>query len=385
MRAFLISIFVLSVPAFWLSGCSDQDPFRENYLQAEEHYLQREFPAALNILEPLVGQEGLPDRYFRLLTRVYLDFFQFHKAVQTVELWEKKTGESKKAEQERVLLSWLRYFSEFEDKGIKFEAIRALGELRDMESKNMVMGYFEEKSRVLRLVVCYAMCLLGDEERALPYLLERSKYASLDSRFMAAYLLQKLEKPGLDDHYLGFLDDVHVSVQVIGLSMVRRFKLFGAKDTLVRLFEETVSRNTRMLIAQTLISIGEPRYEDFLQESMKLPEHELDARLMLFESGRSEYFSELREDLDTMNYEQQFSFFNTLIKRKEQLDYVRSIMKMKLESFIGDTFEKKIALEILPQIADREDLALVSAQLNSPFEEVQLLAIKALILMNRSL
>ena len=60
-------------------------------------------------------------------------------------------------------------------------------------------------------------------------------------------------------------------------------------------------------------------------------------------------------------------------------EFVRTKLREMLQSLLGNAFEKKMALELLSTFKNKEDWDLIQAQFFSPFQEVQVMAARAML------
>ena len=333
---------------------------------------------ALEILGQIDTGQVLPERYYKLKYRAELRDFQFSQALRTVLTWGQKNSTRKDKDLRVVLKAFLRNSAELDKPGIKLEAIGALGELQDSEAKDLLMGLFPGGSQVTRIAVCYAMSLMGDEERALPYLVDRSRFAGLKSRFLASLYLTKLRDLKLVYAYMNMLSDPDDAIRVLGIKTIGVLGVREASEKLEIIFKDSASSQVKMIAAQALIRLGNVSYRDYLVQMTADKTTELNAKIFLTELGEKKFLEGLKSSLETLEVEAQHSIYNVLISNGD-ISFVREKLQDSLGDLLGDAFEKKMTLELLMNVTKPADWDLVQAHMFSPFQEVQITAAKVLL------
>jgi HEAT repeat protein len=366
-----------------LAGCSNGKSYDKELLQAEQYYLEMDTSKAESVLKSLEGNEDLPDRYYELKVKLDMRSFHFAKAFQSALKWQKKGAAAAQGWVSRILKAQLRYFSEFRDKSIRFDAIKALGEVKDKEASEFIRSHFQAKSRSIRLAVCYAMCYLGDLDVALPYLVERARFSSFKSRFLAALLLSKIDNRDLAVHFQELLKDPEMAIKALSVRHLGNIKYFPAMDSLKAVYESTSSKYLKLLISQSLVKLGESSYKENLKKALKSKTTKRAAMLMLYELGDSSFKGELLESFGEFSHEEQYAFLKGMILSGDVKE-ARSHISNILQSIVGDVLQKKMALELLSEYGSAEDLPLIVAQISSPFEQVQISAARAYLILKNS-
>jgi len=373
-----ISRFILPVGlSLALSGCSGgPSPFSEELYQAEEHLVRLELDQARKVLAGIrQSSNELPERYYQNSIRVHLAAFEFQQALAELKRWQQATGAQQPKERTKILLAWLRHFSEYTDLSIRFEALKALGEMRDQSSKDILMQNFEYPSRTVRIVVCYAMALLGDKERALTYLMERARYGSLKQRALSALFLAELKDVALIPVYRSFLEDPENSIRSIGATVLADLRATEAKSALTKILKETLDPRMKMTMAHALVRLGDDQHMRIIEEFRNNHLFKLDAELLLYDLGRTGLEDSVLARLDELDAESRFVFMRSMIRHGRQ-DKVRELLSEKLGSLTGTAFEKKMELELMALVGTAEDLDKLEVHMSSPFEEVKVVAVK---------
>ncbi|MBW7875769.1 MAG: HEAT repeat domain-containing protein [Candidatus Cloacimonetes bacterium] len=373
-----ISRFILPVGlSLALSGCSGgPSPFSEELYQAEEHLVRLELDQARKVLAGIrQSSNELPERYYQNSIRVHLAAFEFQQSLAELKRWQQATGVQRPKERTKILLAWLRHFSEYTDLSIRFEALKALGEMRDQSSKDILMQNFEYPSRTVRIVVCYAMALLGDKERALTYLMERARYGSLKQRALSALFLAELKDVALIPVYRSFLEDPENSIRSIGATVLADLRATEAKSALTKILKETLDPRMKMTMAHALVRLGDDQYMRIIEELRNNHLFKLDAELLLYDLGRTGLEDSVLARLDELDAESRFVFMRSMIRHGRQ-DKVRELLSEKLGSLTGTAFEKKMELELMALVGTAEDLDKLEVHMSSPFEEVKVVAVK---------
>ena len=373
----IISILLLG---FALQGClqKEESNLSRQLRDAEDFYLQIQPKRALEILNQIDSSQDLPDRYFRLRYQAELRDFQFIQALKTVLSWGQRGSGRKDKDLVVVLKAFLRHCTELKKPSIKLEAIGALGELRDTESSDLLMGLFPGGSQMTRIAVCYAMNLLGDRERALPYLVDRSRFAGLKSRFLASLFLTKLQDDRLIYAYMNMLSDPDDAIRVLAIKTLGLLKAREAVDKLEIIFKDSASSQVKMIAAQALFRLGRSSYQSYLLQNVESKSNGLNAKILLTELGDKQFLEELKASLVSLEVEAQHSVLTILVKNGDTA-FVREKLRSSLESLLGDAFEKKMALELLLIIKDPSDWDTVQSHFFSPFQEVQVMAAKVML------
>ncbi len=360
-----------------LAGCSGgPSPFSEELYQAEEHLVRLELSEARKVLSEVRKKDTeMPDRYYQNSIRVHLAAFEFQQALLELKRWQQATGVQRPKERTQILIAWLKHFSEYTDLSIRFEALKALGEMRDQSSKDILMQNFEYPSRTVRIVVCYAMALLGDKERALTYLMERARYGSLKQRALSALFLAELKDPALIPVYKSFLEDPENSIRSIGAAVLADLKATDARTALLKILKESLDPRMKMTVAHALVRLGEDKHIEVIENTLKNHLFKLDAELLLYDLGRFSLEASVLERLDELDAESRFVFMRSMIRHGRQ-EKVRELLSEKLGSLTGTAFEKKMELELMALVGTAEDLDKLEVHMSSPFEEVKVVAVK---------
>jgi len=374
------NIFPILVLGLALSGCchKEKSPYSAKIREAEEYFLRIKPKKALEILSQIDSSAELPDRYYRLRYQAELRDFQFSQSFKTILTWRKKSSKKQEKALKSVLKAFLRYCTELKNPGLRLEAIRALGELKDREASDLIMGLFPGGSQSTRISVCYAMCLLGDEKRALPYLVDRSRFSGLKGRFLASLYLVQLKDPELVNEYINLLQDPDDAVRVLAIKVLGEMKAEKALEKLEIIYQDTASIHVKMLAAQALTRLGKYSYKEFIQQQVSDQNSGVNAKILLTELGDSRHLESLKGVLDRLEVEAQYSIMKALIKAGEK-EFVRNRLHQSLESLLGNAFEKKMALELLLTVREPSDWDLIQSHFFSPFQEVQVMAAKTML------
>ncbi|MCJ8345667.1 hypothetical protein MJH12_09005, partial [bacterium] len=264
-------------------------------------------------------------------------------------------------------------------KTLKFEAVVTLGQIRDFASKKILMDIFSQKSRALRVAVCYAMFLLGDGERALSYLKNRSMYSSLNSRFLASVLLTELEQDSLKDTYLQLLKDPEPTIQALAIKSLVALDYRDAVEKIQSIYENSYTAQLKMLCSWALVKLGESSYKSVLRSYETKNDTKLIAQIYLLRLGDESFLKNLLKELPKMDGESRFLIYEYL-KDHGQADLVQKELQSVLGEFVGDVLDKKLAIEMIikHKIPVKRDL--LQSQLTSPFPEIRLAGTRALLL-----
>ena len=364
----------------FLLGCCDksQAPYARELHDAEEHFLRIQPARALEILNRLSSKPDLPERYFRLRYQVELRAFQFSQSFKTILSWRKKSSKSHENVVRKVLRSFIRYCTELKEPGLRLEAIRALGELKDFDAREHLMGLFPGGSQSTRITACYSMSLLGDEKRALPYLKDRSRFAGLKGRFLASLYLVQLHTKDLVPAYIDLLSDPDDAVRGLAIKVLGELGAKEARERLQVIFKDSASIHVKLLAAQALIRAGESSYKSYLLKKMDEKASSAAVKILLSELGSIDHLDELKSTLDSLDVEARYSVLKVLMDMNEK-EFVRTKLREMLQSLLGNAFEKKMALELLSTFKNKEDWDLIQAQFFSPFQEVQVMAARAML------
>ncbi len=375
-----VILSLVSLFALMLYGCCQKAGSRygAELTKAEDYFLKIEPKPALEILEKLVGSPGLPSRYYDLKTRVHLRAFQFSKALKTSFEWEKATGELQKERVKHILISFLRHGIELKNRTVRLEAVKSLGELKDMHSRDMIMSLFPPGSRAMRITVCYAMILLGDEKRALPYLRNTSRHGPLKERFLSAIYLTQLKRRDLVSDYLKLLQDPDDTIRTVAIKVLGELEIKEASERIMELYLHSSSTPLRLLAAQSLVRLGEASYKPFLLKQTQKGKHQATAKLLLMELGERKFAKEMKSKIADLAVEEKYSVAQYLLKDGDQ-EIVTKDLRAILGNLMGDVFQKKMALELLAELKNESDLKLMATQFSSPFQEVQVIAAKAML------
>jgi HEAT repeat protein len=375
-----LTLFLLCIFSLLLYGCCQraESSYEAQLSRAEDHFLKIEPKPALEILEKLSGSPNLPQRYFDLKTRVHLRAFQFNKALKTAFDWEKSSGRLQKARVKHILISFLRHGVELKNRAVRLEAVKSLGELNDLHSKDLVMSLFPPGSRAMRITVCYAMALLGDEKRALPYLRNTSRHGPLKERFLSAIYLSQLKRQNLVADYQKLLQDPDDTIRAVAIKVLGELNVKEASEKIMELYLHSSSMALRLIAAQSLVRLGQASYRQFLDENTIKGKHQTVAKLLLMELGERKFTEEIKSRISTLGVEEKYSAVKTLLETGDE-ETVAKDLRATLSNLMGDVFQKKMALELLANLKDENDLKLMATQFSSPFQEVQVIAAKAML------
>ncbi len=371
IRTFSIASCIL------FAGCfGGQGPYQDELSRVEDHLLRLELEEARSILESLKARQDLPERFYQDAIRVSLMRFEFREALGYLDGLEKLSGKKRPDVRRKIGYGWLRHFAEFTDVAIKFEGIKALGQLKDREAKSFIMQQFEFPSRTIRLAVCYAMTRLGDVDRALPYLQERAKYSALKSRALASLLLIEMSDPALMPDYRFMLKDPDNSIRALGLSILSELKDTASTDEMVRIHNSTTNPRMKLMAAHALVKIGKDSYLGTVEDALGNPALKLDAQLILYDLGRTGLKDDIFSRIENLDLESRFVFLRAMIRQGNE-EQVREWLSKRVGSLSGSAFEKKMEIELFGEVATQEDLEKLRMQMANPFEEVQVVAVYA--------
>ena len=375
------SLLIAGISLASLTGCFQKDgsAYQEQLYSAETFYLNFEVDKALSILDELKTKENLPSRYYSIAIKSYIRKQEFHKAFETLFKWNKASNTEHNDLYKEILILYLRDFVGQKSKSLKFEAIKTLGEIKDFASKKVIMDLFSEKSRAIRVAVCYSLFLLGDGDRALSYLKDRSMYSSLNSRFLASVLLTELNIISLKDSYLQLLKDPEPAIQALAIKSIVTLDIRDAIDSLEKIYENSYTDQSKMLCSWALASLGKSSYKTILRSFVNKKSSKISAQLYLLRLGSSDYLESILKNLSSLDGESRFLVYEYLKNNDKPEPIVKEIKKV-LSEFIGDVLDKKLAIEMIIKYKIPVKKALLQEQLSSPFPEIRLAGTRALLL-----
>lgn len=374
-------LLVASIAIGGLTGCFQKgdSSYQEQLYSAESFYLNFEVDKSIAIVEELKSQPNLPDRYYSIAIKSYVRKQDFPKAFAVLSTWDKITKKEHNQEFKELLVLYLRSFISKDSKTLKFDAIITLGEIKDFASKQVLMDLFSEKSRAIRVAVCYSLFLLGDGERALGYLKDRSMYSSLNSRFLASVLLTQLEKEALEDSYVQLLQDPEPAIQALAIKSLVALDLRDQISKIETVYQESYTSQMKMLCSWAMVKLGNSSYKSVIQSYLNKKETKSIAELYLLRLGDDSYLDNILSKLDQFDGESRFLVYEYL-KNNNQFELVEKEIQNILGDFVGDVLTKKLAIEMIikHKIPVKKDL--LKVQLSSPFPEVRLAGTRALLL-----
>ena len=86
----------------------------------------------------------------------------------------------------------------------------------------------------------------------------------------------------------------------------------------------------------------------------------------------------MKSKIADLAVEEKYSVAQYLLKDGDQ-EIVTKDLRAILGNLMGDVFQKKMALELLAELKNESDLKLMATQFSSPFQEVQVIAAKAML------
>ncbi|MCO4782773.1 MAG: HEAT repeat domain-containing protein [Candidatus Cloacimonetes bacterium] len=375
------SFLIASIAIAGLTGCFSKgdSPYQEQLYSAESFFLNFEVDKSIAIIEELKSEKDLPDRYYSIAVKSYVRKQNFAKAFEVLAQWDKVSKKEHNSEYKEVLISYLRNFISKDSKTLKFEAIVTLGEIKDFASKKALMDMFSQKSRAIRVAVCYSLFLLGDGERALGYLKDRSMYSSLNSRFLASVLLTQLEIEALKDTYVQMLQDPEPAIQALAIKSLVALDLRDEVSKIETVYQESYTSQMKMLCSWAMAKMGKSSYKSVLKSYIKNEKTKTIAQLYLLRLGDDTYLEPVLSNLDKLDNESRFLVYEYL-KDNNQLELVEKEIKSVLGDFMGDVLTKKLAIEMIIKHKIPVKKELLQSQLSSPFPEVRLAGTRALLL-----
>jgi|GEM_PF-1012326 len=375
------TLFLFSLTSVLLfSGCFSEQKEKPNQslLKVQEHYLNMRVKEAQATLEELSKQENLPEQYFDLGVKVSMRGFQFEKALEYLKAWEKSSSREMIQKRREIYLAYLRYQLDHPNLNIRFEAIKAVGELGDKKSAQLLMDAFPVAPLPAKLTICYAMTLLGDGERALPYLQDRSQYGKRSNRALAALLLTELEDESLLDSYLRLLDDSEDAIRVMAIRVLGKFQSQKARNYLRSLYDLTSSPQLRLLLASSLYQMGDTEVRSFLEKSLNSRSRARSTKILFYQMGEKRWLEELLKAEKEFSSEERFALFSAMIENSEN-EKVLARSRELSASIMGELFDTRIALDFLGSHGKKEDLSVIEGQFASPFTQVKVGVAKAMI------
>ena len=375
--------FLLSLSILFLSGCfsdSKRHPLMPQILKAEDHFLRMETSTALDILKPMekTDLESLPDKYFDLRVKTHLRALQFKDALDIVITWEKQRKTKLIDKRRHVLLSFLRNRATRPNHQIQFEAVTALGDLGDKKMMGALQDIFPKSSNVVKLAIAFTMAKFGDWDRAVSYLIQRSKFATSRERFLASLKLIELDDLRLKDQYLKLLNDSEDGIRVLGMNIIAKNKIFEGVDRIKYLNNNSANLSMRLLTAQALMRLGVRDAEGELEKALNNPALKDSVELLLAQAGRVDMIEKLKSKISTLSDESKSAFYQVLVESGQE-NFVIEQSRNSLKSFMGEVFDQKISLESLGDFGTVDDFKVLRPFLGSPFEQVQISAVRSMI------
>lgn len=349
-------------------------------LRAEDHYARMEPSRALEILLPMfeTAPEGLPEKYFEVRTKSHLRALQFKQALDSVLIWEKQVGKTFPDKRRHVLISFIRNRATIPNPQVQVEAVKALGSLKDKKMKQFLQEMFPQSDALVKLSIAYAMVYFGDFERATKYLTERSQYGSRSERFLASIYLIELRDLRLKEFYLKLLDDSEDAIRALGLNIIGELKILEGREIVRRMHENSVNWSMKILTSQALYRLGDTQAEGELIKASKIPDLSKSVQLLLAQIGRKDSLNQLKSKYSDLSDEEKSALLKLLSKRGET-EFVLNRCRENLKSLLGEIFDQKMYLELIGDLGGMEDFDLLKPFLASPFEQVKVSGVLAMI------